>query len=85
MKITPQHDLSWFIKWAAATFLLVGLAVRAIDVGGELRVLDLSLNLSGVVGWLFVGLLWHDRALIVLNAAAAMMLAVGLINTLIGA
>ena len=83
MKMTPQHDLSWFIKWIAATILLINLVVRSIDVEGELRVLDLSLNLAGVTGWLFVGLLWHDRALIVLNAVATMMLTLALVNTLI--
>lgn len=83
MKITPQGDLSWYVKWAASTLLLIGLAVRAADTEGTLRLLDLSLNLSGVLGWLFVGLLWHDRSLIVLNAAAAMMLTIGVIKTLI--
>jgi|TARA_B110000908_G_scaffold70758_1_gene85372 hypothetical protein len=83
MKMTPQHDLSWFIKWIAATILLINLVVRSVDVEGDLRVLDLSLNLAGVTGWLFVGFLWHDRALIVLNAVAAMMLTLTLVNTLI--
>ena len=83
MKMTPQHDLSWFIKWIAATILLINLVVRSVDVEGDLRVLDLSLNLAGVTGWLFVGFLWHDRALIVLNAVAAMMLTLALVNTLI--
>lgn len=30
---------------------------------------DLGLSLIGVTGWMIVGLLWNDRALILLNGA----------------
>jgi len=82
MKITPNGGLCWYIKWTASVLILSGLAVRAMDTESAYRILDLSLNLSGVVGWLFVGLLWHDRALIILNAVASTMLTAGLIATL---
>jgi len=44
--------------------------------------LDIILSLIGVTGWFFVGLLWHDRSLIVLNGASAVILLTGLLSTL---
>jgi hypothetical protein len=34
----------------------------------------------GVTGWLVVGMLWHDRALIFLNAVAIFVYVTGLLN-----
>ena len=31
---------------------------------------DLILSFTGCLGWLWVGLLWRDRALIILNSVA---------------
>jgi hypothetical protein len=61
---TPKQDLSWYIKWAASTVLLTGMSIRGID---GLQAWDLILSIFGVSGWLWVGLLWKDRALILLN------------------
>ena len=41
---------------------------------------DLCLSLVGVSGWLWVGLLWKDRALIILNAIAVFILLTGFIR-----
>jgi len=80
MKITPTHDLSWYIKWAASIILLSGMLLRAVDEDSSFKILDLSLNLSGLLGWLFVGLLWHDRSLIMLNAVGSTIIGLGLLN-----
>ena len=38
-------------------------------------------DLLGVsVGWLVVGMLWHDRALILLNSVAIFIFASGIVN-----
>ena len=37
-------------------------------------------HLVGVSGWMVVGMLWHDRALIFLNGVAIFVFASGLIN-----
>jgi hypothetical protein len=37
-------------------------------------------QIIGVAGWLWVGYLWHDRALIVLNSIGVAFLSIGIIN-----
>jgi hypothetical protein len=44
---------------------------------------DLYFSLAGTVGWLIVGFLWHDRALIFLNAILSTVLLTGIIKELL--
>ena len=61
---TPKQDLSWYIKWIASMFILASMSIRGID---GLQMYDLILSIIGVAGWMWVGFLWKDRALILLN------------------
>lgn len=61
---TPKQDLSWYIKWTASAFILGSMSIRGIP---ELAMYDIVLSLVGVAGWMWVGFLWKDRALILLN------------------
>ena len=74
---TPKQDLSWYVKWISSSFLIAALAVRSTH---GFPFIDLCLSLIGVSGWLWVGLLWKDRALIILNAIAVFILLSGLIR-----
>ena len=79
-KVTPYRDLSWYIKWIGTVFILAAISVRASMWSSEL---DLIFSLIGAILWLIVGLMWHDRAIIIINAVATVLLSIGLINTLI--
>ena len=61
---TPKQDLSWYVKWIASAFILLSMSIRGIP---ELAMYDILLSLVGVAGWMWVGFLWKDRALILLN------------------
>tara|TARA_B110000444_G_C18496497_1_gene435944 strand:- start:126 stop:485 length:360 start_codon:yes stop_codon:yes gene_type:complete len=61
---TPKQDLSWYIKWIASAFILASMSIRGIP---ELAMFDIILSIIGVTGWMWVGFLWKDRALILLN------------------
>jgi len=74
---TPKQDLSWYVKWTASAFLICAFAFRSTQA---FPFLDLCFSLVGVSGWLWVGLLWKDRALIILNAIAVFILLTGLIR-----
>jgi hypothetical protein len=41
---------------------------------------NLYMHLVGVSGWFVVGMLWHDRALIFLNAVAIAVFLMGIIK-----
>jgi hypothetical protein len=79
-KITPKGDISWYVKWASCIFLLIAACFRAV---GEFNIFDLCFSFLGVVGWLWVGILWHDRAIIMLNGALSTLLLVGILKAVI--
>ena len=76
---TPKYTLDWYIKWIASTFLLAAMSLRGIE---GMQLVDLTLSLTGIAGWLFVSIIWKDRALIILNAAGLLLLTRNLIGIL---
>ena len=76
-KITPKYDLSWYIKWSSSIILLLAMALTSVS---GFEPLNLILHLIGVTGWLIVGMLWLDRALILLNSIAAFIFVTGILN-----
>ena len=75
-KVTPKYDRSWYIKWVSSLFILIAMALTSAAIFP----LNLMFHLAGVTGWLVVGMLWHDRALIFLNGVAIFMFASGILN-----
>ena len=75
-KVTPKGDLSWYVKWAASAFLIVGMILASAN----LYPYNIMVASVGVLGWLIVGMLWHDRALIVLNAVSLAIYLMGVVG-----
>ena len=61
---TPKYTKDWYIKWIASFFVVSAISIRGID---GLALYDLYLSVIGVSLWLWVSILWNDRALIMLN------------------
>ncbi len=76
---TPKYTIDWYIKWISSAILLVAMAVRS---NPDLAIYDQTLSLIGCLGWLVVALIWKDRALIILNTAAGIILGSGLISVI---
>lgn len=76
---TPKYTLDWYIKWVASAFVLVAMSLRGID---GLQLYDLGLSSIGILLWLWVSILWKDRALILLNGVGLMFLFKNLITTI---
>jgi len=79
-KITPYKDVSWYIKWCASFLLIGAVVIRAADV---LHFMDVLLSCIGTAMWGYVGYMWNDRALILINTVACAILTVGLIRLII--
>jgi len=77
---TPKYTLDWYVKWVASIFLLSAMSLRGIE---GMQLIDLTLSIIGVSGWLFVSILWKDRALVILNAAGFLLLVRNLVENLI--
>ena len=80
--VTPKGDLSWYVKWVASFFIIVGMMLTSLDV--SLYPINLFFHLIGVSGWFVVGMLWHDRSLIVVNGIAIAIFSMGIIKHFFG-
>lgn len=80
-KITPKGDLSWFVKWVSVVLILFATSARAT---GTMPQIDLWFGLFGTLGWFWVGYLWHDRALILLNGVLVTLIVMGLMKYYFG-
>tara|TARA_S200002703_G_scaffold43096_1_gene37491 strand:- start:379 stop:678 length:300 start_codon:yes stop_codon:yes gene_type:complete len=68
---TPKGDMSWYVKWISSFVIVIAMSLRGIE---GMQFYDLILSLIGVTGWLWVGMIWKDRALIILNAVGLVIL-----------
>lgn len=77
---TPKYTKDWYIKWVASAFVLTAMSVRGII---DLVMYDLWLSFLGVSLWLWVAVIWKDRALIILNGVGLVLIMRNLIESLI--
>lgn len=74
-KITPKGTIDWYIKWFSSVVILFGMTLTSLDI----HPMNLWFHAVGVAGWFIVGMIWHDRALVMLNAVAFFIFTSGLI------
>jgi len=77
---TVKRGLDWYVKWVATAMVLASVLFRA--AGPEFREYDIVLGFAACVGWLWVSIMWKDRALILLNAVMGCILASTMIDML---
>ena len=73
---TPIHTLDWYIKWIASFLLIIGVVLTSNNIFPA----NLIFHAIGMLGWFVVGILWNDRALIVINAVTLALMSNGLIT-----
>ena len=72
------EDFDWYLKWVASLIIIVSLAFRA--AGPEWRSYDLGFGVVGIALWVWVSVIWRDRALIMLNAVSLFILATAILQ-----
>lgn len=70
-KFREPYKLDWYLKWLASIIVLCAMSIRGVD---GFQQLDLYLSIIGIGLWLWVSLIWEDRALILLNGMGLMFL-----------
>jgi hypothetical protein len=81
MVLIKTLGLVWYVKWFATIMVLIAVICRSVPEVD--RFWDLLFSLIGTFGWLYVGLAWKDRALIMLNAVIVVMLTSGLLRNIL--
>jgi len=67
----PKYTLDWYLKWVASIIVLCAMSIRGVS---EYAQIDLYLSIVGIGLWLWVSLIWNDRALILLNGMGLLFL-----------
>ena len=80
---TPKGTLDWHLKWIASIWMLVAISMRSTGLP-ELQVYDMLLSFAGTALWAVVGFMWKDRAIIMINVVASIMLLGGLLTNVVG-
>jgi len=68
---TPKYTVDWYVKWVASVFVMIAMSVRGVP---EYQLVDLSFSVIGIALWLWVSIIWNDRALIILNGIGMLLL-----------
>jgi hypothetical protein len=74
-------NFDWYVKWAATVFILTSVVFRIS--GTDFRTFDLLFGTIGTFLWLWVSVIWKDRAMIILNVALSLMLSSALVKELL--
>lgn len=77
---TPKYTTDWYVKWVASIFVLVAMSFRGVEGYQEA---DLYLSIVGISLWLWVSVIWQDRALIMLNGAGLLLLIRNLVESIL--
>ena len=68
---TPKYTVDWYVKLIASIFILAALSMRGLD---GLQIYDLVCSIIGIGLWLWVSIVWKDRALVMLNGVGLLFL-----------
>ena len=68
---TPKYTVDWYVKWVASLFILAALSMRGLE---GLQIYDLCFSIIGIGLWLWVSIVWKDRALVMLNGVGLLFL-----------
>ena len=76
---TPTGTPDWYIKWTAVTMAVVGVFLMSagLPIPGQVAYI-----ISGI-GWIYVGMQWSDRAIMIGSAITATAVAMNLMESLL--
>jgi len=76
--VESKTPLVWYVKWAATIMILISVSFR--NAGVEYYLLDMIFGTIGTILWLWVSIVWKDRALIMLNVVMFVLLFSGVLK-----
>ncbi len=70
----PRERVVFTVKWAASAVQIMGYTATAFGA----TPLNIYLFLVGLIGWFAVGVMWNDRAIMLIHLVALAAMTVGL-------
>ena len=72
----PRARAAFAIKWVASVVQILGYSATAFG----LVPLNIGLFMIGLTGWLVVGVMWNDRAIMLIHAVALAAMVAGVLG-----
>lgn len=72
-----KHRIVLIVKWIATISLCIAVYYRSI---GDNNLYDIIFSAMGTALWIWVGLAWKDKAILLLNTILFFTLIIGLVN-----
>lgn len=72
-----QATIAMILKWVASIFQILGYSATAFAV----TPVNVYFFLAGLVGWFIVGVLWRDKAIMLIHMVALAAMAAGLASS----
>lgn len=76
---TPTGTLDWYVKWCAMILAVVGVFL----ISADLTVYGQIFYLFSGIAWIYVGMVWQDRAIMIGSAITSTAVAMNLVQTLL--
>ena len=76
---TPKYTTDWYVKWIASMFILSAMSVRGLV---DYIYFDMIFSMIGLLLWVWVSVIWKDRALIMLNIVGFLLVLRNFLETL---
>ena len=76
---TPKYTVDWYVKWIASMFILSAMSVRGLV---DYIYFDMIFSMIGLLLWVWVSVIWKDRALIMLNIVGFLLVLRNFLETL---
>lgn len=76
---TPTGTRDWFVKWLAVTFGVIGIFLfsAGLDLYGQ------TAYIMSAIAWIYVGMQWSDRAIMIGSSISGTAVAMDLLKTFI--
>ena len=79
-KQTPYKTKDWYLKWVSSIILIIGMLLTSNNI----YPLNLFISSIGLLGWILIGFIWNDRAIIVINVIGLSIYINGMIHHYVG-
>jgi hypothetical protein len=76
VSLRSPFDAAFILKWAASLAQIAGYMATAFDCAPW----NIYLFLVGLTGWFIVGVLWNDRAIMLIHVIALAGMVAGLVS-----
>lgn len=76
---TPTGTVDWYVKWCATLLAVTGVFL----ISADLMMYGQLAYISSTLGWIYVGMQWGDRAIMIGSSISGTAVAMNLVTALV--